>query len=339
MLHCIFIEAIWIRSYFFNDETLANKLKSLADANVVNINQRHSGLPEFKELKKYAESCFNENIILLKKLSAKSIKKKYSVSYILNFLHQHHSQHIETMQIIINLHNIKFNKNFHNFVKEIAPKQYKFSGVEIKKGTYKVGAKKIGFSLDNENPRHGTFLNNYIISKKLISISEWLAFIKEDGYNRKNFWSEEGWSWRTRNTISFPMNWIFKNKYSFSISTPDGYITPKQNIPVSNISKFEIDAFAKWANLRVPHEFEWEVSANFLCDKFKVWEWSANKFFGYKCFKPYPYIEYSYPWFNNNYYTLKGSSVVTLKDVKRVSFRNFYKPDSRYIFSGGRLCI
>ena len=48
------------------------------------------------------------------------------------------------------------------------------------------------------------------------------------------------------------MNWIFKNKYSFSISTPDGYTYPKKNTPVSNISKFEIDAFAKWSNLRVP---------------------------------------------------------------------------------------
>ena len=53
-------------------------------------------------------------------------------------------------------------------------------------------------------------------------------------------------------------------------------------MPVSNISKFEIDAFAKWINLRVPHEFEWEISSNLLNDKFKVWEWSENEFFGYK---------------------------------------------------------
>ena len=25
------------------------------------------------------------------------------------------------------------------------------------------------------------------------------------------------------------------------------------------------------------------------------------------------------------------------KDIKRVTFRNFYKPNTRYIFSGGRL--
>ena len=35
---------------------------------------------------------------------------------------------------------------------------------------------------------------------------------------------------------------------------------------------------------------------------------------------------------------LKGSSIFTLNDIKRVSFRNFYKPNTRYILSGGRLC-
>ena len=51
------------------------------------------------------------------------------------------------MHIIINLLNIKFNKNFHNFAREINPKLYKFSGVEIKKGTYKVGAKNLASHL------------------------------------------------------------------------------------------------------------------------------------------------------------------------------------------------
>ena len=224
------------------------------------------------------------------------------------------------------------------FSHKINPTQYKFNGTEIKKGNYKVGAKNNYFSFDNENPRHEVLLDNYIISKKLITISEWLAFIRENGYQRKKLWSPEGWSWLKKNKITSPMNWVFKNKFSFSLSTPDGYIKPKQNMPVSNISKFEIDAFANWNNLRVPHEFEWEVSSNALPDKYKVWEWSSNKFFGYKFFKSYPYKEYSCPWFNQNYYTLKGSSIFSLPDIKRASFRNFYKPDTRYILSGGRLC-
>ena len=36
-----------------------------------------------------------------------------------------------------------------------------------------------------------------------------------------------------------------------------------------------------------------EVSSKKLKENFKVWEWSANQFFGYQNFEPYPYIEYS----------------------------------------------
>ena len=338
ILHCIFVEATWIRSYFFSDDTIVNKFKNLADATKIAVNKRHLDLPDIQELKTYAKTFFHENIFLIKKLSSRKIKKKYSINYIINFLNQHHSQHIEIMKAIVNLHNLNFNKNFNEYTREIIPKEYKFSGIEIPKGNYKVGAKKADSSLDNENPRHEILLENYTISNKLISISEWFAFIRENGYKRKKFWSSHGWDWRTKNNITSPMNWVFKNKYNFSLSTPNGYITPKKNMPVSNISKYELEAFASWNKMRLPHEFEWEVSFKRLTGKFKVWEWSANEFFGYKNFKPYPYKEYSYPWFKDNYFTLKGASIFSLNDIKRKSFRNFYQPSTRYIFAGGRLC-
>ena len=47
------------------------------------------------------------------------------------------------MKAIINLHNLNFNKNFNEYTREIVPKEYKFSGIEIPKGIYKVGAKKL----------------------------------------------------------------------------------------------------------------------------------------------------------------------------------------------------
>ncbi len=339
MLHCIFIEASWIRSYFLEDDTITNKFKKLADATKVDVNKRHIGLPKFQELLNYADTYFHENIILLKQLLSRDIKKKYSINFIINFLNQHHSQHIEIMRVIINLYNIEVDKNFNENTGEIQPKAYKFNGIEMQKGKYKIGAKKNYFSLDNENPRHEIFLNNYIISKQLIKISEWLAFLKENGYKRKEFWSIKGWEWRVKNNISAPLNWVFKNKFSFSISTPDGYVKPRESMPVSNISKYELEAFAKFNKMRLPHEYEWEASYNKLDNKFKVWEWNNNEFFAYEHFKPYPYEEYSLPWFNNNYFTLRGASVFSLKDIKRSSFRNFYKPSTRYIFSGGRLCI
>ena len=131
------------------------------------------------------------------------------------------------------------------------------------------------------------------------------------------------------------MHLLWKN--NLAISTPYGFKKTNKDSPVSNISYYELEAFAKWVNLNIPHELHWEVSHNKIINKFNVWEWCNNKFFPYEGFKPYPYKEYSVPWFNNNYYTLKSASIFSEKELKRKTFRNFHKGNVRYIFSGGRL--
>ena len=340
LLHCIFIEVLWIRSKYLQDNYYKNKLEKIADPSLVPLDNRDRNLPESKELILFAKKIFKENILLIKKIaSEKKEKASYKLSYLVDFLNQHHAQHLETLKIIKNILNIKYNKNYHGAVSEIAPKIYKFKGIEIKEGKYKIGANLNNFSYDNEQPINTIFLKNYFISKNLITISEWVAFVKESGYNRKELWTSKGWNWKTKNNVTNPMNWRVAGKNKFSISTPEGFIHPKKDMAVSNISKYELDAFAKWNKMRIPHEYEWEASFKKIEKKFKVWEWSSNKFFAYNGFKAFPYKEYSYPWFKSNYFTLKGGSIYSLKEIKRYSFRNFYKPHTRYLFSGGRLCL
>ncbi len=339
LLHCIYIEILWLRSKYLKDNYYKNKLAKVADATLVPLNKRGENMPKFNELILFAKKIFKENLNLLEKASYKRKENCiFSLSYLLNFINQHHAQHIETISVIKNIINIRYGDNSKEFAKEIDAISYKFSGIEIKEGEYKIGAKKKFFSFDNEKPRHSLYLKNFCIAKNPITISEWLSFIFDNGYKRKELWSIKGWKWKVKNNLSCPMNWKFKDKFSFSISSPDGFISPRKDMYVTNISKYELDAFAKWTRLRLPNEFEWEVSSKKINKKFKTWEWSANKFFGYNGFKPFPYKEYSYPWFNNNYFTLKGASIYSLGEIKRSSFRNFYKPETRYIFSGGRLC-
>ena len=138
------------------------------------------------------------------------------------------------------------------------------------------------------------------------------------------------------NDVSLPLNWKFINN-KISISSHLGYTVPSKNMPVTNISWYEMKAFAKWNKLRLPHEHHWEIASKKIINKYKVWEWSNNRFYPYLGFKPFPYKDYSLPWFNKNYYTLKGASIYSEKNIRRSTFRNFYKPSTRYISSGGRL--
>ena len=332
IVHCLYTECIWIRSYFLDDNLLVNKLKSLADGITIKPKNRGLVLPNYDYLYEFSKNEFNKNLIICNK-----IKNKKKLNYFLQFLINHHSQHLETIKIILNLINLRKKNVSKKSYSKIEEKIFSFNPIYIKEGYYKIGtssSKK--FSYDNEKPEFTKKLKGFSISKNLIQIDEWLAFVNSGGYKKKALWSKRGWDWKCTNKIFYPLNWkIQQNR--LSISTAYGYKKPKKDEPVSNISFYELEAFANYVKLKIPHEFQWEVANRSILDKYKVWEWNINKFFPYKNFIPYPYDEYSLPWFNNKYYTLRGASIFSEPELKRKTFRNFYEPHIRFTFSGGRL--
>ncbi len=341
LMHCVYIESIWIRSKIYNNTFLENKLKKIADSSLVPVEKRNKSLPDKKELLSFSKKIFKENISFLNNAIVSNSKRVSlnDLRYILDFLNQHHAQHIENIKNILNILNLKFNNSKDFLAASLDPKIYKFNGVKVNDGYYNIGANKDEFGFDNESPKHKVRLKKYKISKSVLTISEWLGFMIDGGYEKQKYWTLEGWNWKNKYNISFPFNWVYKDKKKFLISTYKGFKSPKRSMPVSNISRYELEAFANYSECRLPHEYEWEVAYKKINKKYKVWEWNSNKFFGYKGFKAYPYKEYSVPWFKNFYFTLKGASIYSMIDIKRPSFRNFYKPTTRYIVSGGRLCI
>ena len=332
IIHCLYVECIWIRSYFFEDNALVNKLKHIADSINTNPKNRGLNLPNYQYLYEFTKNEFKKNLIFIKQ-----IKDKEKVNYFVPFLINHHSQHLESIKIILNIINLKYSEVTEHCFLKIDAKAFIFEPINIKKGFFKIGSinnKK--FSYDNEKPVNHIKLDSFQIDKKLIKINEWLGFINIGGYKNKNLWSKAGWKWRCKNNVLLPLGWLL-NKNKLSISTPYGFKKPKKENPVTNISYYELELFAKWLNYKLPNELQWEAAYSKIIDKFKAWEWSRNKFFPYEGFTAFPYREYSVPWFNNYYYTLKGSSIYSEKEIKRKSFRNFHKPSVCFNFSGGRL--
>lgn len=336
LIHCLYIECLWLRKYYLEDNSLSNKLENIADSKLVLPKNRGLNLPNYEQIINLCKKEFKNNLIIINKIIEKKIKKKISIEYLISFLINHHSQHLETIKIILNLIHLKNFSEKNIIFKSIEPKVYKFKSFEINEGFYYIGANNLNFSYDNELPRNKKFIKSFNIAKKPIRIDEWYAFIKEDGYKRKELWSEAGWIWRLKNNVTYPLNWRLKNN-KLSLSTPFGFRNPDNKQTVTNISLYELEAFAKYNNLKIPHELQWEAASNKLKNKYKVWEWCKNNFFPYSGFRWYPYREYSTPWFNNNYFTLRGSSLYSEDQIRRTSFRNFYQAGDRFIFSGGRL--
>jgi iron(II)-dependent oxidoreductase len=67
-----------------------------------------------------------------------------------------------------------------------------------------------------------------------------------------------------------------------------------------------------------------------------VWEWTSSDFLPWPGFAPFPYREYSAPFFGSAYKVLRGGSWATRPGAIRNTFRNWDYPIRRQIFSGFR---
>jgi gamma-glutamyl hercynylcysteine S-oxide synthase len=193
----------------------------------------------------------------------------------------------------------------------------------IAAGTFQMGAPPDGFAYDNERPRHAVELPSFQIAKRPVANASWLTFSEGGGYERREWWSDEGWAWKQEHDIS-----------------PDPRVaTGHASAPVCHVSWFEADAYARALGARLPSEAEWEKAAarGALAGVGSVWEWTSSRFGPYPGFVAHPYREYSEVFFGGDYRVLRGGSWATSPRVATVTFRNWDHPVRRQIFAGLRL--
>ncbi len=338
IFHSTYIESLWIREKILNDDSLTKKIKPTACSFSSLKSNRGKLLPNKKDLVLNCKKIMEENLVLLKKIYSKKILNTLiKNNYLEDFIINHHSQHIEIILMILKSKNILQDKIAEEYKSEIEQKKPNAPNLIIKKSSIEIGASNNIFSYDNEKPKFIYNTNGFKVASNPILNSEWLYFMNEHGYQKKEFWSKEGWNWKELKNITHPAGWIIYKNNQISIAHPYGFKSPVPNEAVSGISKYEAEAFSTWSKARLLREFEWEMSYNLISLKEVVWEWSSDFFLPYDNFRPFPYKEYSIPWFDKKHYVLKGCSEFTEKDISRKSFRNFYTPWSRHIFSGSRL--
>lgn len=197
--------------------------------------------------------------------------------------------------------------------------------VQIAAGAFELGAPPDGFAYDNERPRHRAETPAFAISRLPVSNREWRRFAADGGYERRELWSPDGWTWlREQGGSAHP---------ALAGRDPDG--------PASHVSWFEADAFARAHGARLPSEAEWEKAATVqrseLAGVGRVWEWTESVFDAYPGFVAHPYREYSEVFFARGYRVLRGASWATDARVASVHFRNWDLPQRRQIFAGVRL--
>jgi ergothioneine biosynthesis protein EgtB len=230
-------------------------------------------------------------------------------------------------------------------------------------GLVTIGHDASHFAFDNEGPCHKVHLEPFRLASRLVTNAEWKEFIADGGYARPELWLSDGWAAVGVEGWTAPLYWQEVDGVWMEMSL-SGRQQINDQAPVCHVSLYEADAYARWVGKRLPREEEWEafairqpVEGNFLCSGLlrtspaagerddepeqmfgDVWEWTQSAYSPYPGFKPISGAIGEYNGkFMANQFVLRGGSCVTPEGHTRATYRNFFYPSMRWMFSGVRL--
>ena len=212
-------------------------------------------LPILSESISFMDGVRNEVAEFLRETDLNSDNRLLNNGYVFDMALQHECQHQETILQSLALYRSP------SFESPPLPAENgsmsEYNMVIVPKGEFIMGSRSKRFVYDNELPAHPVFVDEFYIDSAPVTNGRYLNFIKEDGYDRKDLWSDEGWEWKTEQKAFAPLYWTkiegewHRRAYEKIIKIPLG-------VPVVHVSYWEAEAFAKSEGKRLPTEAEWE---------------------------------------------------------------------------------
>jgi ergothioneine biosynthesis protein EgtB len=244
------------------------------------------------------------------------------------------------------------------------------SWIPFDEGVRWIGHSGDDFAYDNETPAHRVFLEAFELADRLVTNAEYLTFVEAGGYASPDCWLDEGWAVARAHAWQCPLYWR-REGGTWLEFTLAGEVELDPHTPVSHISFYEADAYARWRGARLATEHEWEVACGqsqaggyFLGDDLlhpcgavqstadtrgdlthairqafgDAWEWTRSDYAPYPGYTPPSGALGEYNGkFMCGQYVLRGGSCATPDGHVRRTYRNFFYPHQRWQFTGLRL--
>jgi len=336
--HCHFIESVWLRERVKGDPPrAAHDWHDLYFPELSPKWRRGGRLPPRDAMLEWGRRCQERHQGWLQHDPVINAHRLLADDYLTGFLAQHHAMHLETLEQVRWFARLRRPRPADPAVlRPAAPPGAQW--VTCPGGPQMVGTREIT-AFDNEQGVHEVELAAFAIRSHPVSNAEYAAFVEDGGYRNPGLWDPAGRGWLEQTGCHAPLGWQRAPDGGWQQILPGGSVALDPDAPVVGVSWHEARAFARWAGARLPHEHEWEhaMRQGQLAGTGQVWEWCANTFQPYPGFRPYPYENYSVPWFDGQHYVLRGGSVWTDPLLQRPGMRNFFTPDKRHVFAGLRL--
>ncbi|MEI6677122.1 MAG: 5-histidylcysteine sulfoxide synthase [Mariniphaga sp.] len=318
------------------------------------LNMSHYDWPTVAEVKEYRDKARQSIDQLIKTIPFNMPIGWDNPLWIIMMGIEHERIHLETSSVLIRQVQLQYLRPIStwNLCSDAAPAPEN-ALIPVEGGPLKIG-KSLNdplYGWDNEYGKHEVVVPAFKASKLLCSNGEFMQFVEAGGYRMQQYWTEEGWNWKSYKEAQHPLFWI-KNGAKWRLRLVYNEIELPLNWP-AEVNYLEAKAFCNWKSeqsglpIRLPSEDEWSLlyknakipdqpfwatapgninmehfQSPCPVDRFRfgefydlignVWQWTETPINGFEGFKIHPvYDDFSTPTFDTKHNLIKGGSWIS----------------------------